>query len=455
MRLCTYALLLSLLATACTLDGDPADDVGAIDQGITELRIDARALLDAGITQVTLQAGGLSQDLVQNPATGTYDGTLLLPSGPQSLVARAYAGTTLVGASNPTAVNVLPNQVTRIVMRILDLTSAAPPLYGPILDSLVFPATAQATAPVSFTASVLAPAGDPVTYAWSSTCADAMFSAPAAAATSWSKPTQGSCSVTMLATSNGFSISQSFSIVVFPAGSANGAIDASADFITAPSLSFALPGAGCFLFPGGNASCSATLASPNMTSYDVSVMGWGKSTPGSLTVSDNCGGQFGMSNTSPEYRTGAWLPPTTAGVCILTATAVNGDGLASTLSAAILVRTGTAGTAQPPSIYAQIYPGLNCYLSSSSPGPTPLDCGTVPAGSQLGLFGNLSWADGTPGSVTLIDTCNGGLTQPNNAYNFNSYWNLPSLSGQTCTLTVRATNLQGGVSEAAALYHLQ
>jgi hypothetical protein len=454
LRLCTSALLLSLLATGCTLDGDPADDVGTIDQGLAELRIDARSLLDAGVTLVTLEAGGQTEDLVLNPATGTYDGTMLLPSGPQSLVARAFAGTTLVGASNPTAVNVQPNQVTRIVMRVLDLTGSAPPLYGPILDSLVHPATAQVAASVSFTAAVLAPAGDPVTYAWSSTCADSTFSAPAAAATSWSKPTQGSCTVTMLATSNGFSISQSFGIAVFPAGSASGAVDASAEFIAAPSLSFSLPGAGCFLYPGGNASCTATIASPNTTSYDVSVMGWGGSTPGTLTVTDNCGGQIGTTNSYPEYRTGHWLPPVGAGVCILTATAVNGDGISSTMSAAILVRAGTPATAQPPTINAQIHPSFGCYLSSSSPSPAPLDCGDVSPGTQLYLYGNMNWANGTPGSLTLLDTCNGGLIQPNDAYNINSPWTVPNVTGQTCTLTIRATNLQGVTSEASALFHL-
>jgi hypothetical protein len=454
MRLCTWSLLMSLLVIGCTarLD-DPADDASTNEQGLTELRIDARALLAVGITQVTVAAGGQAQDLVLNPATGTYDGTMILPAGPQSLLAQAFSGATLVGASNPAAVTVQAGLVTHVVMHILDLTGSAPPLYGPILDSLVFPTTAQAMAPVTFAASVVAPAGDPVTYAWSSSCDDATFSAPASATTNWSKAAQGSCTITMIATSNGFSVAQSFEIVVFPPGSGSGAVDVSGLFVTAPSLFLAFPEVGCFISPGGNSSCAGSLASPNVSSYSVSVTSWGGSTPSALTLSDNCGGRFGTSYTSPESRSGFWMPPLGAGVCILTATAVNSDGLAATLTAAILVRAGTQATAQPPSIFGQLFPGPTCIFATGLPDPT--DCGSIPAGTPMTLFGNISWADGYPDSVTLLDDCGGGLVPPSNAFNFGSPWNLPNLPGQLCTVTIRATNLQGGMSQASAQYHLQ
>ena len=436
-----------------TDEADP-DDGGAAHQGRTEFRIDARALLDANITQVNVESGGQSQDLVLNYGTNTYDGTMLLPAGPQSLVARAFSGSTLVGASNPTGVTVQAGQVLHVDMRILDLTGAAPPVYGPILDSLAFPTTAQATTPVTFTASVVAPAGDPVSYGWSSSCPDSTFSAPTSATTTWSKPAQGACTIMVSAFSNGYGISQNFGIVVFPAGSASGGVDVSASFIAAPSLYLSLPEAGCYLGPsGGNSSCYVAMASPSVASYSVSVTNWGGSTPGSLTVSDNCGGHFGTAYNNPESRSGNWLPPVGAGVCILTANAVNGDGIVSSLSAAILVRAGTPATAQPPSIYGQLSPGYYCPFDSSS--PTPTDCGVIPAGVQMVLYSGVSWADGHPGSVTLLDDCNGGLTQPSNAYSFSSVWNLPSAPGQICTLTVRGTSLQGSTKDASVRYHLQ
>jgi len=454
LRLCTCAVLLSLLAVGCVAREEaPVDDLGATDQGLTEIRLDAHALLDAGVTRVTLESGSQTEDLELNPASGTYDGAILLPTGPQSLVARAFAGPTLVGASNPTAVNVVAGQVTRVMMRILDLTGSAPPLYGPILDSLVYPATAQAAAPVALTAAVVAPGGDPVTYAWSSSCADSVFSAPAAAATSWTKAAQGSCTIALSATSSGFTVSRSFQIVVFPAGSASGAVEASASFIAVPSLYLGFPAANCYISPGGNASCAGATASPSTTPYEVSVASWGGSTAGTITVSDNCGGQFGTSNTNPDYREGSWLPPLGASVCILTATATSSDGLVATLSAAVLVRAGTPPTAQPPTIFGQLAPGFNCVFGPGS--PTSLDCGTVPAGTTVSMFGSIFWADGQPESVTLLDDCNGAPIQPSSAYNFSGSWSLPASHGQTCTLTIRARNLQGMTREATALYHLQ
>jgi hypothetical protein len=447
MRLSTWTLFLSLLFIGCTALEDEPVDVGTREQGLVELRIDARAMLAANITQVTLEAGGQSQDLVLNQATQMFDGTMILPAGPHTLLARAFSGAMLVGASNPHVVMVQVNQVTRIIMNILDVTGSAPPVYGPILDSLVFPTTAQAATSVNFTASVVAPAGDPVEYSWSSTCSDSEFSAPSSATTSWSKPTQGSCTITMIATSNGYGVGQSFPIVVFPGGSGgSGALDVSARFITAPGLYLSLNEVGCFVSPGGNSSCPSSITSPNASYYSVTVTNWGGSTAGSITVSDNCGGNFGTSYNQPENRSGFWLPPVGGGVCIITATAINADGLATTLNAAILARPGMPPTSPPaPTIFGQLFPS-GCIFSSSAPGP--VDCGFIPGGTTANVFSSISWDLGLPGSVTLTDNCNGVLTQPDNAFNFGAFWSLPSMGSQTCILTVRATNLQGGMSEA-------
>lgn len=453
MRLCISALLLSLLAIGCmtSSEGGPAEDVGTSEQGLAEIKLDAGALIAVGITQVTLEAGGQSQDLVLNPATGTYDGAMILPSGPQTLVARAFVGATLVGASNPIAVDVAAGEVTRVLMRILDLTGSTPPVYGPILDSLVYPAAAQAMAPVTFTASVVAPVGDPITYAWSSSCADSTFSAPGSATTSWSKDAQGACTISLLATSNGISIAPSFQIVVFPAGSGGGAVDVSATFITAPTIYLSFPDAGCFIQPGGNSSCAGSIASPSVTSYGVSVTSWGGSTPGAIALSDNCGGQVGFAYNNPDGRSGSWLPPTGAGVCILTASAVNGDGLVATLPAAILVHAGTPSTSQPPAISGAIFGVNGCQFASGTP---VTDCGAIAPGTVLPIFASIGWQDGLPGSVSLLDDCAGGLLPPDNAFNFSSAWTLSPLPG-TCTLTILATSLQGATSEASAQYHLQ
>jgi hypothetical protein len=448
MRSCICTLIISLMAWGCTTADEDSPTTGA--QGRAEIRVDTAQLQSFDITHVTVDAGGASQDLSLNPTTGTFDGTLILPAGPQSLVARAFAGEAQVAASNPTPVTVAEGVVTRVTLRILETTAGAPPLYGPIVDSLSYPTTTQAGAAVTLALSVVAPAGAPVTYAWSADCPDATFSAPQAATTTWSKATEGSCTIHVNATSNGFTAAQSFVIVVFAAGSASGGVAVSGALITRPSLSFSLPDQGCFLAAGGNASCSGTtLASPGVASYGVSVFNWGSDLPGTLELSDNCGGRFGASFTGNGSQSGSWLPPAAGGLCILTARAVNGDGLAGTLSAALLTRPGTPPTAQPPQINAQIN---NCSLASGQP---TRDCGPVPSGAPMFLFGNVSWLDGHPASLTVTDNCGGGFTPENPEFgNLHNNWTAPITPGATCTLTIQATNLEGVTSTASALYHL-
>ena len=200
--------------------------------------------------------------------------------------------------------------------------------------------------------------------------------------------------------------------MVFPAGSGSGAVDVSASFISSPTIyvSYQLGGQGCSIGPGSNASCPGSISSPSVIYYNLGIGDWGGSTPGPITMTDNCGGRFGTTDSQPHNRSGAWLPPVGAGVCILTATAVNGDGIVGTASAAILVRAGTPATSQPPSISGQLFPGPICILDTNV--PSPVSCGAIPAGTQMSVYGSVSWADGIPGSVVLLDNCNGGLLQP-------------------------------------------
>src|SRR5512140_191741 len=301
MRSCICTLIAGLMTWGCATAHD--DSLTADTQGVTEIRIDAAPLQAFNITHVTVEApaAGMQQDLVSNPATGTFDGTLLLPAGPEDLVARAFSNETEVAESHPTSVFVSAGIVTRVTLRLLDTTADAAPLFGPIVDSLSYPTTTQAGALATLAISAAAPAGDPVAYAWSSDCQDSTFSAAQAATTSWSKPAPGACTIQVTASSNGFVATESFIIVVFPAGSASGGVTVSGTLVTRPTLSFSLPGLGCFPSAGGNASCSAnTLASPSATQFGVTVFSWGGSSPGTLELSDNCGGRFGAAFGAPD-----------------------------------------------------------------------------------------------------------------------------------------------------------
>lgn len=446
IRVSRFHLIVAILAAGCTASG--SDGLATSDLGQAEIRVDPGSLDASSITRVTAEAAGASQDLALNPITGTFDGSLMLPVGTQSLVVRAFSSDTLVGLSQPVSVDVQASVVTRVTVRIFDLTGQTPPAYGPILDSLTFPTTTQVGVPASFAISVIAPAGDPVTYAWSSSCPDSTFSAPGATTTNWSRSAEGACTIIVTATSNGFTIARNFMIVVFSAGPASGAVTVNGVFVGAPSVSFSLNDLGCLVFPGSNASCASTIASPSTTAYDVSVISWGvSSTPGTVELSDDCGGRFGTASQSRDFLSGAWLPPIAGGLCILTARATNGDGIVGVTSAAILVQPGTAATSQPPHIDAS-YVFLGCALFSTS----TVDCGQVHAGSSLPMSGEVDWLDGLPGSTQVTDDCAGTLPAQTNLTFLSATWSVPNNFGANCTTRVSATSLQGAHSEVSARY---
>jgi hypothetical protein len=351
MRACTSILILTVLAVGCIANQpEPATTA----EGRAEILVDAGSPLFASITRLTVETSGQSQDLVLNPLTGTFDAALVLPAGTHVVVARAFHFDTIVGESTPIAVDVQAGIVTRVLLKILDLTGTTS-IYGPIVDSLSYPTTVEVGASGTFTISVVAPAGDPVIYSWTSDCVDSSFSAPTAPTTSWSRPAEGPCTITVTAASNAIFVAKSFVIVVFPAGSESGAVTVNSQFLPAPSLQFSLPGVSCLILPDSNASCPDTIASPATTGFTVSVYDWGTfSTPGTLELSDNCGGRFGTTSRDSGFAVGNWLPPLAGGVCILTARAVNADGVVRAARAAIVTHAGSAGTAPPPGIDATL-----------------------------------------------------------------------------------------------------
>jgi len=227
-------------------------------------------------------------------------------------------------------------------------------------------------------------------------------------------------------------------------------VDASATFITAPLVVLGMSTLQCSVGPSSNGSCLETIASPTGSDYRVSVF-WGGSTPGTFDVSDSCGGRFGTSSRGLDGVSGFWLPPVGGGLCFLTAHAVNGDGLATTVTAAVLTHPGTAATARPPQPgFGFLEVGFACGFGSPA---SPPDCGPFLTGSQLSVAGSVSWDDGHPASVTITDDCVGPLPQSDPPF-FSASWLAPNLPGATCTTTVRATNLEGVSTDVAARYQL-
>jgi hypothetical protein len=395
------------------------------------------------------------QDLALDPATGMFTGVLLLPVGTYDLVARAYQDTTQVGVSDPVAVTVEAGVVTQVTVRILDTTGGTQPDYGPIVASLTYPTSTQAGATVTFAVSVVDPDNDPVTIQWSDDCTDSTFSAPQAATTDWSKATTGDCKVTVTATSNGLSATESFTIVVFPAGSSSGAMDVSGVFVPAPmiDMSMVYGNTWCGVNPyGANASCSRSIASPQYADFTMFVS-WGNSGPGSITVSDTCGGAVGIGYQDSYSITGRWLPPVQGGVCFLSVHAVNSDGVEANLSAAILVKDGTPPVVSPPSVSVEVSHSQGYCSASSNGGSGP--CDPILSGDTAFVAVWLDWLDGYPGSVVITDDCGGVITTVwNDIYWWEGYWNVPLLPGTTCTLSAQATNLEGLSSQVDIAFPL-
>lgn len=344
MRVCVFIFSMCMFAAGCVASATQPDER----RGMAEIRIEPGTLQAASITLMTVEVDGVSQELTFNPSTGTFSASLFLPVGPHALVGRAFSDDTLIGQSQTVPVQITTASVTRVELRILDLTGGGPRLYGPLFDSLTFPTSVQAQQSASFTISVFAPGGDPVIYAWTSDCADSVFSTTSAATTTWSKPTAGSCTIHVTATSGGFSLSRAFSIVVFPPGSGDGAADVTGKFVAAPRMNLFFFDLGCSVSPGDNESCSATISAPTVTLFRAFVFDWGGSTPGPFEVSDSCGGVFGDNVTQPDTIFRFWQPPLAGGLCIITVRATSTDGVAGVLTTALVTLPGTAPPVPTP-----------------------------------------------------------------------------------------------------------
>lgn len=452
MRAQLSTLIVCVLAVGCVTNHTESAATG--EQGLAEFRIDGP--LPQGVTRVTIDGGIAPQDLALNPVTNTFDGTLFLTTGTYSLVAHAFADDTLVGESRSAAVTIQPGVVTRVVLRILDTRPEAPPLFGPIFDSLTFPTTTEVNTPATFALSVIAPAGDPVVYGWSSTCADSTFSAPDAATTTWSKPTPGGCTIQVFASSNGMTLFKTFAITVFPAGATTGAADIEATFINRPQVQLTFGDLGCFVSQFSDSSCANTIASPSVTAWSASVPFWNGSSPAGIEISDDCGGRFGFEQITPDSIGGSWLPPAGGGLCKITARATNSDGQVGTRVAAILTRPGTPPT--PAGIQAGANFEDGCQLLQFGN-----QCGSTQPGNVRSLGGNaFFFSPGHPGTVTVTDSCFSAVPPLNistffSTVFFNTQWTVPSLNGQpftTCSTIMHITSLEGTAIDIFANYSI-
>jgi hypothetical protein len=224
-------------------------------------------------------------------------------------------------------------------------------------------------------------------------------------------------------------------------------------FVAAPALGFTLGSLGCGVFRHSNSSCSQTIASPSTSTFTLNTSSWGLSTPGSLELSDDCGGRFGVSFRNSDEIQGMWLPPTAGGLCLITGRAVNGDGAVGTTTIAVLVRGGTPPAPLVPQINAVlISQDIFCNFSNFNDQSSPRNCDGEFAGSSVSAIASANYLDGILGALEIEDDCGGGRTQAADPRSMSRLWTVAGPPGATCTVSVRATSWQGDRSVAVGRF---
>jgi hypothetical protein len=331
-----------LPAAGCAGQGDPPD-VGEDDgspTGIARLSVQAVPTSAGEITRVTVTSQDGHEAELARDASDNFVGSLLLPAGSNQIVGDAFVGDELVGSSAPVSVEIQAGVVTQATLRILDVTAAQDVAHSPFVLSVSYPLTAVVNQPAPLAITAADPDGDPLSVAWSSDCADGTFSAPTAFATDFTKPSAGACHVSVSVSDGELSASETFSIAVFEESQAQGAVNVNGQFIVRPTLSMHLQWADaqCSVnMSATNGSCQQAMTTPNLARVHV-YPDWGNSSPGTVEVTDNCGGVSSNTIHDPYYFVFQWRPPAVQAACLITALATNGDGVSSRLSAAVVVR---------------------------------------------------------------------------------------------------------------------
>jgi hypothetical protein len=237
LRLSSLASLLLLYLSACTTPPQPT--------GSVQFTASTQALSANDVTRVkvTVSAADMSSRVVElAKSNGTWGGLIgNIPAGSnRSFLAEAFDSSgTQRFQGQVSGVTITANQTTVVAITLQEI--APPPPYAneaPVIDSVVSASSSvQTGGSLSLTATVHDPnAGDTLTLAWTGT--GGTFSAPAAAATSWTAPaTVGVQTLTFTVTdSQGAAVSVSLTVNVV-SGTATGNAAVNISFNLFPAVS--------------------------------------------------------------------------------------------------------------------------------------------------------------------------------------------------------------------------
>jgi len=308
-----------------------------VEEEAAQVSVQADALIGPHqVTHMTLTVlpENVSTALTRNDS-GAFAGAAVVPAGPHTFEVRAFVNAAQVGFGTATA-DVVPDAVTALQVTVLDTTGRDPgqPHSPLVLSFAASNAQPRVGDSVTLTADIVDPDGDPLTYAWTSTCAASQFDRTDAATVSWSASAPGACTLRLDATAGGHTVTRMVNLIVFSAASSEGAVDVSTTFVSNPFITgmhvFNRDNGGTILCEmsryDGDWSCAGTATAGAL--HGVTIDG-----VGSLTIADNCGGQVSYFFGGPR-----WRAPATPAVCLLTATLTNVYGLTDSMSLAFVVK---------------------------------------------------------------------------------------------------------------------
>jgi hypothetical protein len=393
-----------------------ASGCGTSEVGDVSVRVSTQGLSPSDVAWVVVTVncpGAAGIELTLTPVMGQFGGIIGgIPAGNCTISARAYDQfdtviyeapgqvVTIVPGFTPTVFLLLqqaipPDVFVNSVPRIVAVTTS---------DSQVDPGQT-----VNLTLNVVDPDGDPLTYAWTSTCGT--LSDPSVANPTWTAPmTEAVCTLEVSVT-DGRGGQTGISIMVSVVAAKGGFRLEPIQFNTWPVVSqvSASPGQ---VNPGEGVRLDVTAADPD---GDALTYQW----------TDDCGGSFD----DPNAKSPLWIAPEVApatGRCTLQVKPLDGRGGSTT--GVIIVQIGLPGVPTPPPIIDLTYQSAD----------------VVAAGGDVVLAVTAHDPKGSFFILVFEWEASGGTLGPPDSTTSSSQvtWTAPATSG-SYTITVRVTDQLG------------
>lgn len=358
--------LAALLAACSGGTGGNTPEPGT--EGEAQVSVKGLSAYEIQSMVVTAQPANVTQALAYSPDAGTFNGTLVLPVGPQMLTANGYAyvgtdagtpdggsdagsGALALVATGFAPVEIVANTTTGVSMRIYDQTPPPPqPDFAPIIRSMtVSRVNPGVNEPIHLTVDALDLDGDPLSYFWTSSCLSGSFDQRDSSMAMWLSTATGQCTITVSVSARGATVTESVTVVVFSGdGGGTGGAQVNGEYIPRPQVTMMT------IYNGGDLPYSSAYR--NGANANLPNVGVGRVY--TIDVSYDFGTRIGLRHTDLQASCGVlmrgydscnsnsytscyvqyqWTTPPQGAACRLTASVMN-DMLMDSFTAGILVK---------------------------------------------------------------------------------------------------------------------